>query len=109
MGRIGKDYPYLPVYNVLAPKEKRFVDGVYCFIQSVHSSGEVFIYRKGKTTVLGSGSTLKLLTAYTTYLKRNPLPEAIQLDYLAAITAFAKYYYRDQRELVEAGALEELK
>lgn len=28
MGRIGKDYPYLPVYNVLAPKEKRFVDGV---------------------------------------------------------------------------------
>lgn len=47
--------------------------------------------------------------AYTTYLQRNSLPETIQLDYLSAITAFAKYYYRNQRELIEAGALEELK
>lgn len=109
MGPIGKQYPYLPVYKVLAPKEKQFADGVYCFIESVHSSGQLFIYRKGEVTILRNESTLALLTDYTNYLKRHPLPETTQLAYLTAVTAFAKYFYQDQKELVEAGALLQLK
>ncbi|OGX90587.1 hypothetical protein [Hymenobacter coccineus] len=109
LGPIGHQYPYLPVYKVLAPKEKQFADGVYCFMESAHSSGQLFIYRKGNTTILRNESTLALLTDYTNYLKQHSLPETTQLAYLTAVTAFANYYYGDQKELVKAGALMKLK
>lgn len=111
-----EDYPvmpekftHLPTFNVLHPSQRTFVDGIYFFYYNAHDTGRLFINRKGKVTVLKGGSILGILANYSTYLKQNPLPEITQIEYLSAISAFLKHQYKSRKELVESGALLELK
>lgn len=111
-----ENYPVMPemftrfrVFNVLHPTQKNFTDGLYYFIYGSHDSGTLFINRKNKITVFKNGPTAEMLANYAAYLEQNHLAETTQLDYLAAIAAFMKYRYKDQKELVKSGALQELK
>ncbi|MBD2770408.1 hypothetical protein IC235_21185 [Hymenobacter sp. BT664] len=102
-------FTQLPTFNVLHPSQRELTDGIYYFISSAHDTGNLFINRKGKITVLLNSSTAEILTAYSTYLKRNPLPEATEIAYLSAISAFLKHQYKSRKEMIKSGALQELK
>ena len=102
-------FTQLPTFNVLHPSKRDFTDGLYYFISSAHDTGNLFINGKGKVTVLVNSSTAGLLAAYSAYLKQNPLPEATEIEYLSAISAFLKHQYKSRKELVKSGGLQELK
>ncbi len=102
-------FTHLPTFNVLHPSQRSFTDGIYFFFYGAHDTGRLFINRKGKITVLMNSSTAGILTTYSAYLKQNPLPEATELEYLSAISAFLKHQYKSRKELVQSGALLELK
>ena len=102
-------FTQLPTFNVLHPSQRDLTDGIYYFISSAHDTGNLFINRKGKIKVLVNNSTSGILTAYSTYLKQNPLPETTEIEYLSAISAFLKHQYKSRKELVQSGGLEELK
>lgn len=107
--RIGKSYPYFPVFNVLHPHERQFRDGLYYFLWGSHDSGRLVIYQQGTLTFLANESTPSILADYLAYLKRHPLPETTQVAYLSAIAAFMKFRQEDQRMLIKSGAVQELK
>lgn len=110
MGPIGKQYPYIPVFNVLSRKERQFTNGVYYFFTSAHDSGRLFIAQHGVITVLRSGSMVETLTDFLDFLKQHRnLSESTQATYLAAVSAYMKFWFQNQRDLVKAGALDELK
>jgi hypothetical protein len=100
---------YFPAYNLLNQQERTFVDGIYFFVASEHDSGTLFINRKGKVTILPSDTPTDALGAYTAFLKKNSLPESIQLKYLSTIAAFLTYRYQDQQQPVKSGGLREPK
>ncbi|RZK30500.1 MAG: hypothetical protein EOO63_06590 [Hymenobacter sp.] len=84
-------FTYLPVYNVLQPKQRAFTDGIYYNVGSIHDSGRLFIYRNGMLTFLRGSSTKALLADYITYLRHNSLPEETQVEYLSDIPNFLKF------------------
>jgi hypothetical protein len=102
-------YAYVPVFNVLQRAQKQFADGVYYFTWGAHDPGRLFIHRKGKLTFLANGSTTAILADYTTFLKQNPLPEPTQISYLGAIAAFLKFRQTAEKDLIQRGALLEVK
>lgn len=106
---VPERFTQLPTFNVLHPSQKNYTDGIYFFFYDAHDTGRLFINRKGKITILENGSTSGILTAYTTYLKQNPLPETTEIEYLSAISAFLKHQYKSRKELVQSGGLQELK
>ncbi|SHJ85265.1 hypothetical protein SAMN02745146_0350 [Hymenobacter daecheongensis DSM 21074] len=105
----GGQYGYVPVFNVLVPTQKQFVDGIYYFTWGAHDSGRLFINTKGKLTFLRNGYVATILADYSSYLNQHPLPESTQLAYLSSITAFMKFRHADQQALIKSGALQELK
>ncbi|QIL78351.1 hypothetical protein [Hymenobacter sp. HDW8] len=102
---IGKDYPYLPVFNVLKPQQKQFGDGLYYFSWGSHDPGRLFLHQQGTLTFLANGSVKSILADYTAYLNRHRLADTTQLAYLSAIAAFMKFRYEAERILVEGGEL----
>ncbi len=106
---IGGKYAYVPVFNVLNRSQKLFTDGIYVFVRSAHSTGELFVNYKGKVIILESSSVVSVLHAYSSFLKLHRLPETTQLSYLSAIADYMQYRYKDQQELIKAGAQLELK
>lgn len=110
MRRIGKQYPYIPVFTIKNRGERRFSDGIYYFSTSAHDSGRLFIAQRGAVTVLGSGSMIETLTDFLSFLKKHPhLPEPTQATYLTVVSAYMKFWFKNQHELIDAGALDELK
>jgi hypothetical protein len=105
----GGKYLYVPVFNVLNRSQKQFTDGVYVFVRSIHSTGELFINYRGKVIILKNDSVPSVLAAYSNFLKHYHLPETKQLSYLSAIASYMQYRYEDQQELVKASAQLELK
>lgn len=102
-------YAYVPVFNVLHRSQKPFTDGLYYFTWGAHDPGRLFIHQKGKLTFLANGSTTAILADYTAFLKQNPLPEPTQISYLGAIGAFMKFRQAAEKELIQSGALLEVK
>lgn len=84
-------FVHLPAYNILNRSERKFVDGIYFFVQGNHDNGTLFINLKGRATILPSDSPTDAIVAYGIFLKKNTIPESAQLKYLTAIADFLKF------------------
>lgn len=98
-------FAYVPVYNTLDSSQNNFIDGLYFFKWSAHESGQLFINKNNKISIVDNSSILDALIDYTNFIKNNKISEKTQIAYLGIISSFMQYRYEDQQMLLKSGVI----